>query len=77
MLPWAGIYAVAGASGRKLLEQGEDLGDVFADLSGVIEGDVEVGGEVALVAAAGVALFFAARAYRASQAGHGGTQEQD
>ena len=38
MLPWAAVYAVCGAYGRKLLDGGEAIEQVFDDLEGLIAG---------------------------------------
>mmetsp|Transcript_35094 Transcript_35094/g.56377 ORF Transcript_35094/g.56377 Transcript_35094/m.56377 type:complete len:85 (+) Transcript_35094:103-357(+) len=69
-LPWAGLYAVCGAYGRKLLDGGEALDQVFDDLSGLIEGDVEIASEVAAagVAVAGLAWGVRTLATRGNQA---------
>lgn len=53
--PWAALYAFVGAYGRALLDGGEAVDEVFADLSALVESDVEVG-EEALAAVGGAAL---------------------
>ena len=53
--PWAALYAFVGAYGRALLDGGEAVDEVFADLSALVESDVEIG-EEALAAVGGAAL---------------------
>lgn len=53
--PWAALYAFVGAYGRALLDGGEAVDEVFADLGALVESDVEIG-EEALAAVGGAAL---------------------
>ena len=59
--PWATLYACVGASGRALLDGGEAVDEVFADLGALIASDVEIGEEALSAVAAAVLLLFVAR----------------
>jgi len=65
--PWATLYACVGASGRALLDGGEAVDEVFADLGALIASDVQIGEEaLSAVAAAALLLFVARRLYAMS-----------
>lgn len=59
--PWAALYACVGASGRALLDGGEAIDEVFADLGALVASDVEIGEEALSAVAAAVLLLFVAR----------------
>jgi uncharacterized membrane protein YdjX (TVP38/TMEM64 family) len=59
--PWATLYACVGASGRALLDGGEAVDEVFADLGALVASDVEIGEEALSAVAAAVLLLFVAR----------------
>ena len=60
-IPYAILYAGAGAYGRTLLDGGEALEAVFADVRAVVESDLEIGEEGALAVGAATAAAYLAR----------------
>ena len=60
-IPYAILYAGAGAYGRTLLDGGEALETVFADVRAVVESDLEIGEEGALAVGAATAAAYLAR----------------
>ena len=62
MAPWSVLYAVVGGYGRKLLDGGEALDQVFDDMSGLIEGDLEIAGDGLAVAVGVLGIVLGIRA---------------
>lgn len=60
-IPYAILYAGAGAYGRTLLDGGEALETVFADVRAVVESDLEIGEEGALAVGVATAAAYLAR----------------
>lgn len=60
-IPYAILYAGAGAYGRTLLDGGEALETVFADVRAVVESDLEIGEAGALAVGAAVGAAYLAR----------------
>ena len=57
MAPWAVFFSTVGATGRTLLSNGEEMAQVFVDLSIELEGPIKTVGDVAIAVGLSFALY--------------------
>ncbi len=74
--PWAALYAWIGAYGRALLDGGEAVDEVFADLGALVASDVAIGERALSAAAAAALVLFIARRLFATRGGSADAEEE-
>ena len=75
-MPWAALYAWIGAYGRALLDGGEAVDEVFADLGALVASDVAIGERALSAAAAAALVLFIARRLFATRGGSADAEEE-